>query len=495
MEAGTQGLLAGRYRKIESIGIGGMARVFLAEDERLGRRVAIKQLHAASPAEAAERFDREAKLGASLNHPNLVSVYDIASDSESVLIVMEYVEGETLHEAIAGGPLGVSRVVSIVHDVAAALGHAHAHGVVHRDVKPANILLRKDGVTKLADLGIATAAESTSITKSGMVLGTASYMAPEQLDGKRAGPPADVYALAAVAFEALSGRKALVGQTPMEIAHKVVSEPAPDLREAWPEAPAAAAEALRRGMARRPEDRPSSAGELATSLQQGLRRTEEAPAADGDRPREQAAPPPPPIARAQTPPARRTYRRRSAPAWLPVAAAAALLCALAIGALVLLGGGGDEGGDVSPRKAGDSERAGDDARRETAVRDDSGSDGEGEASGSGTSGSGASGSTGSGSTNAGTGGGDPAALNDQGFKLMNQGRYEEAIPLLRKAVAAYPDGSRELTYAYALFNLGKSLRLAGRPEEAVPILERRLRIPNQTDTVRRELEAARRAAG
>src|SRR5688500_6863732 len=96
----TQALFAGRYRRIESIGVGGMARVFLAEDERLGRRVAIKQLHAESPGEAAERFEREAKLGASLNHPNLVSVYDIASDAESVLIVMEYVEGETLKDAV-----------------------------------------------------------------------------------------------------------------------------------------------------------------------------------------------------------------------------------------------------------------------------------------------------------------------------------------------------------------------------------------------------------
>ena len=188
MATRAQGLLAGRYRKIEPIGVGGMARVFLAEDERLGRRVAIKQLHAESPDEAAERFEREAKLGASLNHPNLVSVFDIATDAESVLIVMEYVEGETLKDAIAAGPLRLPRVVSIVHDVAAALGHAHAHGVIHRDVKPANILLRRDGVTKLADLGIATAAEGTSITRSGMVLGTAAYMAPEQLDGAEGRP-------------------------------------------------------------------------------------------------------------------------------------------------------------------------------------------------------------------------------------------------------------------------------------------------------------------
>src|SRR5919199_1548207 len=134
MATETEGLLAGRYRKLGTIGVGGMARVYLAQDERLGRRVAIKQLHAETPDEAAERFDREAKLGASLNHPNLVSIYDVATDAESVLIVMEYVEGQTLKDAIAAGALPLPRVVSIVHDVAAALNHAHAHGVVHRDV-------------------------------------------------------------------------------------------------------------------------------------------------------------------------------------------------------------------------------------------------------------------------------------------------------------------------------------------------------------------------
>ncbi|MEX2412243.1 MAG: serine/threonine-protein kinase, partial [Thermoleophilaceae bacterium] len=163
-----------------------MARVHLAEDERLGRRVAIKQLHAESPDEAVARFGREAKLGASLNHPNLVSIYDIESDGESVLIVMEYVEGETLQQAIGRGPLEAQRVTWVVGDVAAGLDHAHGHGVVHRDVKPANILIRHDEVAKLADLGIARAAEGTAITRAGTVMGTAAYMAPEQLGGDAA---------------------------------------------------------------------------------------------------------------------------------------------------------------------------------------------------------------------------------------------------------------------------------------------------------------------
>ena len=209
-------------------------------------------------------------LGASLNHPNLVSVFDTATDDEGVLIVMEYVDGEPLSRLLRRGPLRPEEVRKMVLDVGDALDHAHAQGVVHRDVKPGNVLIRKDGMTKLADLGIATASDGTRITRSGMVLGTAAYMAPEQLDGRGAGPPADVYALAAIAFEALSGHKPREGKTPMQIAHSIATEPPPDLREAWPKAPPAVAAVLQRGMALEPEDRPDSAGELARELADAL---------------------------------------------------------------------------------------------------------------------------------------------------------------------------------------------------------------------------------
>src|SRR3954454_17164950 len=234
-------LLAGRYRTIQRIGAGGMATVFLAEDERLGRRVAVKRLHAdLSDDDLVTRFRREARMGASLNHPNVVAVYDIATDEEGVLIVMEYVEGHTLREEIARGPVPPGRALSILRGVAAALDHAHDHGVVHRDVKPANVLLRKDGAVKLADLGIATAAEHSRITRSGAVLGTAAYMAPERLEGGSGDATVDVYALAAVAFETLAGRKAIEGSTPLEVAQRVVNQPPPDLRDAIPDAPDAA---------------------------------------------------------------------------------------------------------------------------------------------------------------------------------------------------------------------------------------------------------------
>ena len=247
-----------------------MASVLLCQDERLGRQVAVKRLHADSPADVEQRFVREARLGALLNHPNVVTVYDTATDSEGVLIVMEYVAGEALSLTLKRGPLRSERVGLMVRDLGAALDHLHGHGVVHRDVKPGNVLLRNDGVTKLVDLGIATAADQTRITRSGMVLGTASYMAPEQLDGGEAGPATDIYALSVVAYEALTGQRARSGRTPMEIAHRIATEPPPDLRERLPGTPAAAAHLLEQGMARDPAERPGSAGELSSRLARAL---------------------------------------------------------------------------------------------------------------------------------------------------------------------------------------------------------------------------------
>ncbi len=209
MPVHTQGsLLGGRYRVVRHLGSGGMASVLLCQDERLDRQVAVKRLHADSPADVEQRFAREAKVGASLNHPNLVSVFDTATDDENVFIVMEYVDGEALARTLKRGPLEPDRVAAMVRDVGAALDHVHAHGVVHRDVKPGNVLLRRDGVAKLVDLGIATAQDHTRLTHSGMVLGTAAYMAPEQLEGGETTPATDIYALAVVAYESLTGRRA-----------------------------------------------------------------------------------------------------------------------------------------------------------------------------------------------------------------------------------------------------------------------------------------------
>ena len=263
-------VIAGRYRVIERLGSGGTATVVLAEDERLGRRVALKRLHPEVGAGMAERFEREARLGASLSHPNVVSVYDVLADEDQVVLVMEYVEGRTLAEVLIEDKLTPESVIGLLRPLASALDHAHREGLVHRDIKPANLLVRTDGTVKIADLGIATGADLTSVTATGIALGTVAYMAPEQLEGGRVTGAADVYALAAVAFEMLSGRKARTGSTPMEIVHRIATEGPPDLTEAWPAAPPAAAGVLRGAMSAQPAERPSSAGELVAQLEEAL---------------------------------------------------------------------------------------------------------------------------------------------------------------------------------------------------------------------------------
>ena len=453
------------------LGRGGMAAVYLAHDERLDRQVAVKRLHTHSPEEATRRFAREAKLGASLNHSNLVWVFDTVADEEGVLIVMEYVEGTTLARELESGPLRPRRAVEVIEGVARALDHAHEHGVVHRDVKPANVLLGKRGAIKLADLGIATAAEDTRITRSGVVLGTASYMAPEQLDGRRPSRSSDVYSLATVAFEALTGVKARRGRTPVEIAHAIATAPPPDLRQEWQYAPAEAADVLKRGMARDRVDRYETAGELATALAAGLADEPERRELPRESSRIPAAPDPVPVS---APAVRRPPpgRRRRLPALLPIALLAAAL--LAAG-LIALGSSGD---DKSPTRNADKG-----SRKEASPPARSPAEPSTPAPPAQSS-----------PAPAPTGSGEAARLNDQGYSLINQGRYSEAVPILRRAVAGFRSGSTDLTYAYALYNLGRALRLSGRPDEAIPVLERRLRIPNQTPTVQRELDAARRAA-
>jgi serine/threonine-protein kinase len=261
-----------RYRDISRLGSGGMATVVLAEDLTLGRLVALKRVHTLGDASGRSRLRREALVGASLSHPNLVSVYDVvAGEHGEHVIVMEYVEGDTLRDALArGSGLAVGEAVRVIEGVGAALDAIHRRGIVHRDVKPANILLGANGAVKLADLGIASAADRTQITTEGAVLGTFSYMAPEQLGGEPPTAAVDVYALSAVAFEVLSGRKARLEPNPLALAHAISTQPPPDLREAWPQAPRAAAELLVRGMSREPSQRPHSAGELAGRLRAAL---------------------------------------------------------------------------------------------------------------------------------------------------------------------------------------------------------------------------------
>ena len=260
---------AARYREIRRLGAGGMATVTLAEDTVLGRQVALKRVYGAGDSRGILRLKREAMVGASLNHPNLVFVYDARlEDDGDVVIVMEYVEGETLADRIkARGPLPPEEALPVLRGVAAALDAIHEQGIVHRDVKPANVLLGTDGAVKLADLGVADVADRTRITSAGAVVGSFSYMAAEQLDGAAPSPAMDVYALGAVAFEMLAGERARPESNPLALAHAISTQSPPDLRRASPAAPAAAAGVLRRAMSADPAERPRSPGELVRRLE------------------------------------------------------------------------------------------------------------------------------------------------------------------------------------------------------------------------------------
>ena len=506
MPVHTQGsLLGGRYRVVRHLGSGGMASVLLCRDERLDREVAVKRLHADSPGDVEQRFVREAKLGASLNHPNLVSVFDTATDDEGVLIVMEYVEGEALARALKRGPLPPERVASVVRDVGSALDHAHAQGVVHRDVKPGNVLLRRDGVAKLVDLGIATAQDHTRLTHSGMVLGTAAYMAPEQLEGGETTPATDIYALAVVAYEALTGKRAREGRTPLELAHRIATEPPPDIRDVMPSASPQAAEVLARAMARDPGERPASAGELATGLSRALEEPPTAPtravpptAATRAAPRPAPVPAPAPAAAKPPPPtgpARRTGGARGRRPVGAVALALALLALAAAGVIAaVLSSGGDDG---EPQQADRGQEQQAQSGREQGNQSDQQQTQTQEQQAEPTPAP-AEEQEPAQEPQEQTGSFDPARgaqLNEEGFALMQSGDYAGAVPILQEAVASWPEDSQDINYAYALFNLGKSLNRAGRPDEAIPYLEKRLNWNDQRDTVQAELDLAKRRAG
>ena len=257
-----------------------MARVDLAEDTLLGRPVALKRMAGPADDRGLSRLHREALAGASLTHPNLVAIYDVVTSEEGQLvIVMEYIAGGTLREALnQRRRLPADEALRVLDGVAAGLDAIHQRGIVHRDVKPSNILLGDAGAVKVADLGIAAIPDRTRITTAGSVVGSLSYMAPEQLDNSPSTRAIDVYALAAVAYEMLCGEKARRETNPVTLAHAIATQGPPDLRNVWPDAPPAAADVLVQAMAREPGERPRTGGELAGRLRTAL-----APGAGGGR--------------------------------------------------------------------------------------------------------------------------------------------------------------------------------------------------------------------
>ncbi len=227
-------MLSDRYQLKRRLGQGGMARVFLAEDTTLGRTVAIKQLHDELDGddEVRKRFMREARIFAKLKHPHIVDIYDVVpTEGGGVAMVMEFIDGTDLQTVLKGGLRLVPELAAlVVRPVAEALAYAHSQGVVHRDVKPANVLLGKDGTIKLSDFGIAKAQEETVLTQTGDFLGTPAYIAPEQARGELIGPAADQYALGAVLFELVTGQQPFRAPNTLAVLTKIMSGDYPDPR-------------------------------------------------------------------------------------------------------------------------------------------------------------------------------------------------------------------------------------------------------------------------
>ena len=229
----------GRYRIERKLGAGGMADVYLAEDQELGRRVAIKILNDRHAADDSfiERFRREAKNAAGLSHPNIVSIYDRGEAEGTYYIAMEYLDGRSLKELIVGrGPAPIKITIDYARQILAAVGFAHKHGIVHRDIKPHNVLVGPEGRLKVTDFGIARSGAS-QMTEVGSIIGTAQYLSPEQARGAPVDQTSDLYSVGVVLYEMLTGQVPFTGDTPLEIAMKhlsAVPEPPSERREEVP---------------------------------------------------------------------------------------------------------------------------------------------------------------------------------------------------------------------------------------------------------------------
>jgi len=263
-------VIAGRYELVESIGKGGMSTVYKAQDRLLERIVAIKVLHEhfTQDEEYVERFRREARSVAQLSHPNIVTVIDRGEDEGRQYIVFEYVEGENLKQLVERiGPMPVRDALLLTLQMARALSFAHQRGLIHRDVKPQNILLNADGQAKMTDFGIARSVDVQGVTVTGTVLGTSEYIAPEQARGQRVDAQTDVYSLGVVLYELLTGGVPFEGDNFVSVALQHVNEPVPSVLEHRPEVPTRLALAVERAMAKSPEHRYDSMDELVGELE------------------------------------------------------------------------------------------------------------------------------------------------------------------------------------------------------------------------------------
>jgi tetratricopeptide (TPR) repeat protein len=485
----------------------------------LERLVAVKVLaagYAADPA-ARRRFTREARAAARVSdHPNVVTIFDIGDHDDQAFIVMEHFAGGTVADRLkSGDPIPVPLALRWLRETASALDAAHANDIVHRDVKPGNLLLDENGRLAVGDFGIASLAGETSVTATGQVLGTAAYLSPEQARGQSATAASDRFSLAVVAYELLCGGRPFPGDTAMEQARaRLQQEPTA------PDGPCGAAfGALKHGLARDPADRPATARAFVDELEDALGSAAEptrvttvmparrpngaqwagrerprfgrpgaatagaaAPAAAAEAPR-QAPPPPEPVARPRNP-------HRNA----IILGLVALLCVVAGAGAALISDNGNNGGKdpAGPRAtASRSQGAPTGGVERAAAPEQQPTTATSATPAQTTTTTPASGAADSDDSRS------PAALNNAGFAML-PGDPQGALPLLQKAVDGFrAAGDRSsIDYAYSLYNLGWALDLAGRPSEAIPYLQERLQVSNyKRGIVEAELKEAQAAAG
>jgi serine/threonine-protein kinase len=266
-------LFDGRYRIERKLGAGGMADVYLAEDQELGRRVAIKILNSrhGNDDQFIERFRREAKNAAALNHPNIVSIYDRGEAEDTYYIAMEFLDGRTLKELIIGrGAAPINVAIEYARQILSALRFAHRHGIVHRDIKPHNVLVDGEGRVKVTDFGIARAGTS-QMTETGSIVGTAQYLSPEQAKGGEVDPRSDLYSLGVVLYELLTGKTPFDGETPVEIAMKHLSATPKPPSKLRPDVPRELDMVVMRALAKNPDERYQSADEMEGDLERVAR--------------------------------------------------------------------------------------------------------------------------------------------------------------------------------------------------------------------------------
>jgi eukaryotic-like serine/threonine-protein kinase len=451
-------LLPLRYRDPKLIGRGGMGEIYRATDETLGRTVAIKVLaeRYARDESVRRRFTREALAAARLSgDPNTVTIFDVGEHDGRPFIVMEYLAGGSLAERLEReGAQDPERALEWLERAGRALDAAHAKGVVHRDVKPANLLLDGEGVVHVADFGIASAAGMDSLTATGTVLGTAAYLSPEQASGQRATAASDLYGLGVVAFELLTGERPYQADSATAEAAAHVHAPIPSAAERNPDLPRRADAVFRRVLAKRPEERFSSCEEFVAALRAALH----GPRTATTQPIAAAAP----------------ARRRGAPVWALVVAL--VLAAGAIGAIVagIVASGGDT---PQPQAVTKTIRQRGTTRTITSTVQ-------------------ASSSTSSSTTTTAPppptpapSGASGADLNNQGFARMQGGDYQGALPLLEQAVAKL-NGTGSLDEAYADYNLAFTRLQLGSCDGVTDLLDHSESVQGH----RKEIDKARKQA-